>query len=338
MASLAALVGLSRSAQAAVLEAQEAEGARGEQHCRTRRGRRDRHGGAQGSRADRPRRAGAADLDHERDRPAGAGAPRPRSCSRPRSPTATSSPSAPTPREWSPAGSWPGAPARSCGACSVAAALTCRAAGGVVKRDDVVSLLSALVAIDSVNPSLVPGGAGEAEIARFVADWARDAGLEVELLEATPGRPSVLVRARGSGGGRTLLLCGHLDTVGVEGMTDAARAARRRRPPLRARRLRHEGRASRPRCSPAARRRGSGWPATWSWPRSPTRSTRASASRRRCARVARRRRDRHRADRARARRRAQGLRLGGARGRAAAPRTARARTSASTRSSRPGRS
>jgi acetylornithine deacetylase len=81
-------------------------------------------------------------------------------------------------------------------------------------------LLSELVAIDSVNPSLVDGGAGEAEIAVFVAGWARDAGLEAEVLEATPGRPSVIARARGSGGGRALLLCGHLDTVNIDGMTD----------------------------------------------------------------------------------------------------------------------
>ena len=86
-------------------------------------------------------------------------------------------------------------------------------------RADVADLLAALVAIDSVNPALVPGGAGETEIAAFVSTWAYGAGLEVELLEETPGRPSVLVSARGSGDGRTLLICGHLDTVGVAGMT-----------------------------------------------------------------------------------------------------------------------
>jgi acetylornithine deacetylase len=86
---------------------------------------------------------------------------------------------------------------------------------------DVVALAEALVAIDSVNPSLVPGAAGEGPAATFVEEWARAAGLETERLETTPGRPSVLVRARGSGGGRTLLLCGHLDTVGVEGMAGA---------------------------------------------------------------------------------------------------------------------
>src|SRR3954447_12970136 len=85
---------------------------------------------------------------------------------------------------------------------------------------DVAALLADLVAIDSVNPALVPGGAGEPEIAAFVARWARAAGLEADVLEGTPGRPSVVVRARGRGGGRRLMLCGHLDTVNVEGMAE----------------------------------------------------------------------------------------------------------------------
>jgi acetylornithine deacetylase len=82
----------------------------------------------------------------------------------------------------------------------------------------VTALAAELVAIDSVNPALVPGGAGEAEVAAFLVRWAYDNGLEARVLERTPGRPSVVVTARGRGGGRSLLLCGHMDTVGVEGM------------------------------------------------------------------------------------------------------------------------
>ena len=71
-------------------------------------------------------------------------------------------------------------------------------------------LISDLVAIDSVNPDLVPGGAGEAEIAAFTAAWLREAGLEVVVDDppgaADPPRPSVVGVARGRGGGRTLLL------------------------------------------------------------------------------------------------------------------------------------
>ena len=85
---------------------------------------------------------------------------------------------------------------------------------------DLLELLRGLVAIDSVNPTLVPGGAGETAIAGYIDGWAREHGLESQWLEETPGRPSVIVRARGTGGGSTLLLCGHADTVNVEGMSD----------------------------------------------------------------------------------------------------------------------
>ena len=56
--------------------------------------------------------------------------------------------------------------------------------------DDPRSLLADLVAIDSVNPTLVPGGAGEAEIARFVAGWLEQRGLDVEMADVEPGRPT----------------------------------------------------------------------------------------------------------------------------------------------------
>jgi acetylornithine deacetylase len=82
---------------------------------------------------------------------------------------------------------------------------------------DVLDLAARLVAIDSVNPALVPGGAGEREAAHAVAEWCAAHGLEAELV-GDDGRPSVIARKRGSGGGRALLLNGHLDTVGVAGM------------------------------------------------------------------------------------------------------------------------
>jgi acetylornithine deacetylase len=84
--------------------------------------------------------------------------------------------------------------------------------------NEIGELLAQLVAIDSINPDLVPGGAGEGEIARFVADWLERAGLEVEMDEPAPGRPSVIGIARGSGGGRSLMLNAHMDTVGVASM------------------------------------------------------------------------------------------------------------------------
>jgi acetylornithine deacetylase len=83
---------------------------------------------------------------------------------------------------------------------------------------DAARLLADLVAIDSVNPALVPGAAGEAEIAAFVAAWLRERGLDVTVLDDPPGRPSVVGVARGSGGGAALMLNAHLDTVGVAGM------------------------------------------------------------------------------------------------------------------------
>ena len=84
--------------------------------------------------------------------------------------------------------------------------------------DDLAELTGRLVAIESTNPDLVPDGVGEVEIAAFVASWLGAAGLEVDLYEAAPGRPNVVGIARGTGGGRSLLLNAHMDTVGVAGV------------------------------------------------------------------------------------------------------------------------
>jgi acetylornithine deacetylase len=86
-------------------------------------------------------------------------------------------------------------------------------AGSLTLRE----LVAELVAIDSVNPDLVPGGAGETEIARFIAAWLEETGVEARVEEVAPGRANVIGIARGTGGGRSLLLNGHTDTVGHDG-------------------------------------------------------------------------------------------------------------------------
>jgi acetylornithine deacetylase len=92
---------------------------------------------------------------------------------------------------------------------------------GVTILDEVSKLACELVAIESVNPDLVARGSGEPAIAAFVASWLRDHDLVVESVEPVPGRPSVVGVLRGKGGGRSLMLNAHMDTVGEGGMRDA---------------------------------------------------------------------------------------------------------------------
>jgi acetylornithine deacetylase len=85
------------------------------------------------------------------------------------------------------------------------------------RSGDPVALARRLVAIPSVNPDLEGDGAGEAEIAAFCAELLEGWGFDVSSWDAAPGRPNVVARL--SGAGPTLLLNGHLDTVGVAGRT-----------------------------------------------------------------------------------------------------------------------
>jgi acetylornithine deacetylase len=85
---------------------------------------------------------------------------------------------------------------------------------------DPIPILRDLVAANSVNPALVPGAPGEAAAAEIAAAAMTAAGLDVVVEEAAPGRPNVVGVLEGRAPGPSMVFCGHLDTVGVEGMRD----------------------------------------------------------------------------------------------------------------------
>jgi acetylornithine deacetylase/succinyl-diaminopimelate desuccinylase-like protein len=84
------------------------------------------------------------------------------------------------------------------------------------------SLLEELVRIESVTPWLIPTGSGEVELAKAMASWLSDLPVEIEIEEIEPGRVNLLVTLRGSGGGRTLCINAHADTVGYANWADRA--------------------------------------------------------------------------------------------------------------------
>src|SRR5687767_12901845 len=87
-----------------------------------------------------------------------------------------------------------------------------------IPRGDVVALTQALTRIASRNPTLAPDSAGERALAVELSGILSRWGFETSLQDSAPGRPNVIARI-GPSGSPALLLAGHLDTVGVEGMT-----------------------------------------------------------------------------------------------------------------------
>lgn len=93
----------------------------------------------------------------------------------------------------------------------------------MTSRDDVATLLAALVAIPSVNPSFRKPGLPdewfhEARVARYIAGWLEGEGIETEIVEVLPDRPNVIARLPGPAGAPRMIWEGHTDTVQVEGM------------------------------------------------------------------------------------------------------------------------
>lgn len=85
-----------------------------------------------------------------------------------------------------------------------------------INEDNLVRLLKSLIKIESVNPHA--GGTGEAKISNFIAGYLENVGLEVHMQDIVGDRFNVIGILRGESGDRTLMMNGHMDTVGVERM------------------------------------------------------------------------------------------------------------------------
>ena len=95
-------------------------------------------------------------------------------------------------------------------------------AAQTIPRHDPIALLRQLVQIDSRNPTLASDGPGEGAVAASLAATLAAWGFRVEQQEVFDGRPNVIARIGAAKSGRTLMLNGHLDVVGIKGMTHPA--------------------------------------------------------------------------------------------------------------------
>lgn len=86
-------------------------------------------------------------------------------------------------------------------------------------ENSIVNLLAELVRINSVNSTLSQGP-GEKEIVKFLEDHLAAFNLEPEIQSVAPGRFNVVAVVPGTNRKKSLLLNGHLDTVGTQGMDE----------------------------------------------------------------------------------------------------------------------
>jgi acetylornithine deacetylase len=81
----------------------------------------------------------------------------------------------------------------------------------------IIGILSDLVAVNSVNPTLSEGP-GEGEIAHLIFHYLKRLGVDAGLYSLAAARASVVGVVRGKAGRDAAVLNGHIDTVGVEEM------------------------------------------------------------------------------------------------------------------------
>ncbi len=88
-----------------------------------------------------------------------------------------------------------------------------------IDTDKALKLLQEMISIDSVNPSLVKTGNGELGIAHHIGQYLEKMGIGVKYQEIDSKRANVIGVLQGTGGGRTIMLNGHTDTVSSETMS-----------------------------------------------------------------------------------------------------------------------
>ncbi len=84
----------------------------------------------------------------------------------------------------------------------------------------IADVLRRLIQINSVNPHLDASAPGEVEIVTYLDAVLSGLGIPTRIFEFAPHRPSIVGTLAGAGGGKSLMLNAHIDTVATDGMAD----------------------------------------------------------------------------------------------------------------------
>jgi acetylornithine deacetylase len=85
--------------------------------------------------------------------------------------------------------------------------------------EQVVDLLQMLVRIESINPSLDPGGSGESKLAQALAGFCRAHGIGFDMQPVLDGRANFLASVPGRDPSRRIIFVAHMDTVPTQTWT-----------------------------------------------------------------------------------------------------------------------
>lgn len=92
----------------------------------------------------------------------------------------------------------------------------------MTSKNEVISLISELVKIESVNSWLIPGGSGEKKVQIYIRDYLKKLGVDSEFEIIDETHANLAATLKGTGGGKNITLYAHADTVGCELWADRA--------------------------------------------------------------------------------------------------------------------